>query len=933
MILFDLDAASLTAGPVTSWAGTGVTLTARTSVYPTAVTSNGHPAVRFPAAAGGEPAWVEGTGPLRDTNPCSALHVVMAWPTLPTGSMNIVTWGGLDVIAGTDGVGLTDVLVPAPVRPHVLTVVWDGEDARVALNGTVVGESIYSFTNESSDVRVLPWLSTGVVDIHRIQGSSGELMDVLDEASSLAAQYTVPPINVTGSGVWDVDGSGDVTLEDVWLPVDLPDLPKTGTAEWEPDPVPVPPPANVSAEPLRRMSEIMPSPTLDARGNPVAWQPSSVVRETVGRVQVIIGGQDVSYYGGVETPLPTWSRVEPFGAESATITLPQITAFHRPGTGDLAWLERGANVVLRRVNGGTVTRIWSGVITGFGSEESTGTFTVECIGVLFTADLQLRPPSFDTQPVDAGAMIADLLNSSVSRRYNRVTPVVTGCKTSVLGGWESRVTGWVQQALATMVTKGRQWTVACDDRTPVIRKKDTTTVSWTVSHGQRGVDVNLTQDLTQAVNVVYGEGINPKGGRWRNARYPNWRPDDTPEYPGPMATGMTVGYTDAQSTGGKGVSTWQEKAGQPVTGVLSNDDRVAWRQIQEDAGIRVDNYLGPQTWAATFAVGSNTGSLDGAFIAPLARVSKVEPNLYGPDGDVTGANPDYDPDVIRVERYISFGPGVEKSTARTAARELIAREANPGWVGTVTLSVDPEEGSRFDVIREGSNGEIRYFRGRTLLVHVARVEYGPDTVTMTVDTNARDYPTLDAILDREREAVDPARQYRKRPTAGTLATERATFDAESPGGRVPRHAAFAGLWNVLRIPVAAYGSIVRTVFTTSNPATPFALAVFDRPINAARLLELVGNPLVADENPWQVNADDLEAAGLLMSWGWAEQPGGYYPREKTNPDGETTAPVTGRLVDDASWTYASARPPWLWVAVICQSSTWVEGRFWHGVDV
>lgn len=930
MIVLDLDAASLPEGAVTEWAGVGVTLTSTAAAHPQRVTANGHPAVRF--TAGGDLIHMEGTGPDRVTDPCSALHVVMAWPTSPVGEMNVFKWGGLDVVAKAGGVGVWNAQVPAPARPHVVTVVWDGEQSHVAVDGAVVATSSDSMSLGSSDVWILPYLASGVMDVYRVQGSTGALLDILDEAAILAAQYRAPATEVTAVGGWRIAGAGEVTAEDVWLPVDLPDIPKTGSVGWEPEPEPQEPPLGVDRDPIRRMSEIMPAPTLDDRGNPVDWAPSSVIRERVGRLQIIIGGQDVTYWDGVETPFPTWSRVEPFGAEAASIALPQITAFHRPGRGDLAWLTRGANVVLRRVRAGVKTRVWSGVVSGFRSEEATGVFTVECIGVLFAADMQLRPPAFDGTPQDAGTVIADLLNSVVSRRHYRTEPVVTGCKASVMGGWESRVTGWVQQALSTMVTKGRQWTVSCEDRTPVIRRKNTTTVSWTVSHGQRGVDVDLTQDITQAVNVVYGEGINPKGGRWRNARYPNWRPDDSPAYPGPMGAGMTVGYRDSMTSSGRGVSVWQEKAGQPVTGVLSQGDRVAWRQIQEDAGIRVDNSLGPQTWAATFAVGSNTGSLDGAFIAPLSRISKVEPYLYSADGDVVGPNPDYDPDVLRVERYINYGPGVDKSTARVAARELIAREANPGWVGTVRMTVDPEEGSRFDVIREGSNGIIRYYRGVDLLVHVAKVEYGPDAVTVTVDTNARDYPTLDAILAREREAVDPARQYRRRPTAGTLASERATFDAESPGGRVPRHAAFGGLWNVLRIPVAAYGSIVRTTFTTSSPATPFVVAVFDREVTAAKLLSIVGNPLSASENPWQEHADALEDTGLLMSWGWQEQPCGYYPREKSRPDGDTTAPVTGRMVDDASWTYASTRPPWLWVAVICQSSTWVEGRFWHGVD-
>ena len=722
------------------------------------------------------------------------------------------------------------------------------------------------------------------------------------------------------------------TAQDVWEPPAPPTLPPGGSVEPPVDPEPQNPPTRVKTEPLRRVSEIMPPPTLDERGNPVDWTPTSVIRESIGRIQIVVEGVDITYWADVETPFPSYSRVEPFGADQATLELPQITAFHQPGEGDLWWLREGANVSIRRIiPAAPNTRVWRGVITGFGHDEESGIFTVDCLGIMFTADLQLRPPPFITTPQDAGTFIADTLNEAVGRRFRKVDRVVTGCKTSVLGGWEPRVTGAISQVLATSIKQGRQWTVKCADRTPVIALKDTETVHWIVRNGQRGISVNLVRDVTQAPNVIFGEGVTESGGRWRNAKYPNWEPDDTPDYPGPLGQGMTVGFRDDQTTSDEGVSVWQDRVGQKVTGVLSQDDRIAWRRIQADAGIQVDNYLGPQTWAASFQTGSNTGSLDGAFVAPLARSSEVQPYRYGPGGDILGDNPRYDPDVIRVERYINFGAGVSKAEGRRAAMEMLARDSDAGWVGTITFRLDPNEGSKYDVIREGTNGLIRSFRGQSLRVHVARVEYRADEVVATVDTHARDYPTLDAILDRERSATDPARSYRRQANASSLSSERATWDVESPGGRIPRHALFGGLWNVLQIPVAQYGTVVRTRFTTTGEPSPFAVAVFDRPITASELVGLVGNPLAASENPWQSNADALEDAGLLMAWGWKEQPGGYYPREYKNPDGATSAPVTGRMVDDASWDYASTKPPWLWVAMIATTSCRIEGRFFHGV--
>ena len=929
MALFDLDAAALPLGPVVEWPGSGVT-PGTTYGSPVVVEDDGWRAVRL--ALGDSLTWATAAEPASVV----ALHLVATVLTPASGAGDpYVQWGASYAAAlpwGAGGFGYDgDQTLDGAGRMAVYSVVSDGSMTTFYLDG-VETSSFPDSGATGAYLSIHPGHPDSRVDAVRIVGSNGAMPDLMTEMGALVAQYSgvniVPVSGLTGTLAWS--STVDATTEDAWEPPVPPVQIPGGSVEPPNDPEPQSPPVTVKTEPLRRVSEIMPAPTLDGRGNPVGWTPTSVIREQIGRLQIVVEGVDVTYWGDVETPFPSYSRVEPFGADQATIELPQITAFHQPGEGALGWLREGANVSIRRIiPDAPNVRVWRGVIAGFGHDEDSGTFTVDCLGVMFTADLQLRQPPFITTPQDAGRFIADTLNKTVGRRFKKVNRVVTGCKTSVLGAWEPRVTGAISQVLATSIKGGRQWTVKCADRTPVIELKDTETIDWTVRNGQRGIAVNLVRDVTQAPNVIYGEGVTPSGGRWRNAKYPNWAPDATPGYPGPLSQGMTVGFRDSQTTSDEGVSVWQDRAGQKVTGVLSQDDRVAWRRIQGDAGIQVDNFLGPQTWAASFQTGSNTGTLDGAFIAPLARSAEVEPYRYGPDGDRLGPNGRYDADVLRVERYINFGAGVTRAEGRRAAQEMLARDSDPGWVGTVTFRMDPNEGSKYDVIREGTNGLIRSFRGQTLRVHVARVEYRADEVVATVDTLARDYPTLDAILDRERSATDPARAYRRQPTSSTLSSERATWDAESPGGHVPRHALFAGLWNVLRIPVAQYGTVVRTRFTTDVPAA-FSVAVFDRAITASMLVSMIGNPLTKTDNPWQEKADELDDAGLLMAWGWKEQPGGYYPREYSSPDSEKTSPKTGRMLDDSSWEYASTSPPWLWVAMIADQSCRIEGRFWQG---
>lgn len=756
--------------------------------------------------------------------------------------------------------------------------------------------------------------------------SQADALDTIDEILTLFPA----PFMLDGGGTGDIAGVGTLTTGE--NPFDPPVIapPTSGGAQTPPDVPAFIVPSNVPDVLIRQVAEIMPAPTV-VGGWPQNWAPTSVIDRDYGRLQIVVEGEDITWIDGIPTPFPRWSDVEPFGFQSASIELPQIT-IHQALP---AWAMKNANVEIRLVRtaavGGGFTRVFVGVVFDMAVDEDTGVFSLECIGVMFVDDYQLRKPAFTTAPQDIGALIPDLLNSVVGRRHETMSRVATGVTTSIAGGWEPLLTGYVQRLLATALSGGKQWTVRCINRTPELVQKDTSTIHWDVWAGQRGVKVTLDTDTSDQTNVIYGEGVNEDGGWWRNARYPNWRPDDTPAYPfDNPATTFRVGLHDAGTDSGTGVSDAQRKMGVTVTGVWSQSDVAELRRRQRASGIQVDGILGPQSWAMLFDTGANTGTLDGAFIMPLAFASEVMPRLYGPDGDDLGANPEYDPDIVRNERKIDFGQGVTLREAVRAAEEIIARDSVDGWHGSVEFQIDPATMSRYE-LRAGQNGRIRGVRGdQTVIVHTSAVDVSEDSVVCQVDTKARDYPTLDAIRDRERNATDPAQQAVKRLLQGQIGSDRPVYDAESPAGRMPRHAVFSNLWDVRRMPMGAYGDIVRSEVTASSPASRFAVAVFGKPVSAAQLLAVVGNPLTTSdtEPPWSKYGDALDDMGLLQAWGWKEQPMGYYPRAYSNPLGETSAPITGRMVDDAYWSYASSQAPWLWVAFIANQACYMEARFY-----
>ena len=779
----------------------------------------------------------------------------------------------------------------------------------------------------------------GIAAVFMWEGVVATETDLADTADAVYEYLTggggEVKVPLDGEGLVALTGSAHaVSVDSLPTPPLPPELVPGGSQDAPPAP-PFVVPDNVPDPVIRRVSRAYASPSLTAGGWPEDWTHVSEVAGPYARLQVVVEGVDITWLNGVPTPLPDWSLVEPFGSYSATIRLPQVSIFTAPPT----WARNGANVELNivRVADGSVLRVFTGAVVKVGRREDDQEFALTCHGVMFLADLQKRLPSFSTSPGDIGTLVAEALNSAVSRRYDAVEPVVTGCLTAVSGGWEPRLSGYVQSLLATAITDGRQWTVACTHRSPAIVLKDTTTQHWTVRAGQPGVLVELEDDAAESHNVIYGEGIRADGGHWRNAMYPNWRDDETPQYPFTDAgRTVTVGTTDAITDTGDGVSVWQARVNQPVTGFFSVADRDALRALQRAAGIQVDGILGPQSWASSFNTGANTGTLDGAWIAPLAAAPEVMPRLYGPDGSDAGANPLYDPDVIRVERKINYGQGVTLAEARANAEEVLARDAGPGWAGTIGFALDPVEGSKFEIL-PGQNIGVQGWEGQNPLLHISAVDVRPEetyAVRLTVDSKARDYPTLDAVRYRERDAVDPARIALRRLTESQVQSDRVTYDAESPAGRLPDHAIFSNLWDVRQIPLGAYGTVVRSMFRTYNPARAFSMAVFGRPITAARLLALVGNPLTttSNESPYDLAADALREYAFMQAWGWREQPAGYHPRAKSNPAGDTSAPVTGRLEDDSSFTYASEMVPWVWVATIASGSCYVGGRFYVGAQ-
>jgi hypothetical protein len=670
-----------------------------------------------------------------------------------------------------------------------------------------------------------------------------------------------------------------------------------------------------------------------------AWRPprvgshESTVVEEWGHWRIYVSGVDRTIFRGAPTRIGSYSLAEPFGCGPASLVVPMITPWDQPGHGSLTWLQPGEPVVISRVkpNGATEGRWW-GVI---GSEDpqldqDSWTYSVSLVGNAWVGDLQTHKPKTYLPPTDIGRVIPDALNAVVSRRVPKMDRVTTGILTTQRGSSDSGVLEYAQGLLATATTDDGtgQWTVAratgVNKQSLILKLKDRTTQHWSIRAGQPGAAVDVQRDATQAPNRIYGRGVATDGYSWANWVYPNAGPDAAPAYPfsSPGAV-ITIGTTDTDTDTDDGVSTWQRRINDlnitgnvSVDGVYNSNDAAACRVVQGHYGLAVDGVVGPQTWAATFDVGGNGSSLDGAFRLPLAYDKHVMPRLYHADGSDAGPNPYYDATMLVVDRDENFGPGVSKTEGRRSAVAELARERTPGWAGTITLSADPPEGSRWDV-REGQNILLRGWFRVDVLLHIAQVVADPwsGTVTLTVDEKARDLVTLGGILSRNRDSKDdparlPSRKLRRSRLTPDAVVE---FDGESAGGFIPKHALFGGLWTVIRIPVSQAGQIAKLQFTTTNPASKFLVALFGDAITPAQLIAQVGaNPLATRSDgygPFDQAGDDLvQQFGFIEAFGGPGQAAGYDPGYETSPYTGGSTTVTGKLRSNASITYRSVRP-------------------------
>lgn len=752
------------------------------------------------------------------------------------------------------------------------------------------------------------------------------------------------------------------------------------------------PPVVVGSAPLPEFVDTalaFPMPELNDQGWPVAdtgdislvnpkriSAPSHVDR-------ILVGGRDIRWFratgpGDSPTEMPGYTLIEPFGyGASGTLIIPRThSLFERYGQGDLHWLHQGATVRYQRVYdpGGEDQEIvtdYRGVVLAILTDEQE--FRVNIGGEISArVGLAYKPPVKFRKVYDLGSLMASACETFGIRLFPPGGPD-TGLTAPNEGGmdfdaWMSKIGALTrtassqQRALMPTVWGGPRYG---------FEEKNTTDKHVTIHLDGTTAAAQMVDDVAEQHTGVYGTGTTPEGEKFDGTKWPGIIQGPPPAYPNTDNRDITIGDTDADTDSKFGVTALRHKLAYDglIADSASNgttyDTRVAnaVKALQEAAGQTVNGVMNPAAWAALWNTDVVGFSLEGGRVFPLAQATWVQNYLYSAGGDIIGRNPNHIPGSIRVDVAYDYDVAEEES-ARNHARRDIKQSYGHQWAGTITLNqihalAGVVHDSDIDTltsanlmrnrdIRPGMNVWLPHFDGGTL-VHVSQAQVNPgdagDSVTLTVDTGARDIFDLSQALKRNRES-------RRSPFRSWIRSNQGI----KPSGRLTPHDRYfgklyqdvrirGGRWNQFAVVLGQQGTVGRTDILLQNLATEYCVVVFARKIDPARLQKLVGNPFQLDDNgqtAWEHQSTQFlqDKRVMLYLVGEGQQPAGYGWKKGyfIDTDGtlkRTPNPLTGQHLDDSSWPYVTApsTSPLGWVAIYPRRSATVRrGRLFYALE-
>lgn len=699
-----------------------------------------------------------------------------------------------------------------------------------------------------------------------------------------------------------------------------------GEAFWEPPVVPAPHPTQ-----SRIFAQAFSEPEFLQDTQPLLE--THIADAPASRQRVLVGGRDITYFRGVETVV-NYELLEPLLYGPASFSLPQVvSSFERLGQKPLKWLRPEARVVVQRViDNVVVDTVYKGFIVAL--DTSDGNVKVEVGGeATGRAALMHRPVPIFTFTHDIGR-IAWQAVKALELRFRPHTGPNTGIKMQPSGG--GSVLDHITDLCAKAWTQsGAQWTIMPNANGIYrMRRKDRETIHATAFPDDVRTAASLRRDLSEEPNRIYGSGVTPKGQRVRFGAYPGLKQAKPARYPFNDGRAFGIGTTNADTDTGDGISVLVNRL--TAMGYLSVDDvrggydqdvSDAIQALREDAEIEglvgEDEEVDRAVWRAAFDLSVTGFSLRWSRVLPMVQRPYTKKFKRSASGAMIGKNPKYRSKRIKVDRAIEFGTGFTRPQMKKWGRAEMQREAN--WVGSLNLNTGaiwkgvvepgstpgPEDLLDATLIRPGMNIWLPLFQGG-ITVHVSGASVSDGTVTLAVDTQARDAMQVWEIIARNRESRSTAARLKAGMRSSTEVKDSINIWDEV-GGLVDGDVALDVGWNVIPVVSGQEGSVSR-LRVRMEDEIEFAVAVFGRKIGKRRLTALIGNPLSEEGTKrWQRQkiSRQLQERGIIYAAGTNEEPCGYSPGTKTDKN-----PLRGVHLDDAGFSYRTMPgSPVLWVAL------------------
>lgn len=664
--------------------------------------------------------------------------------------------------------------------------------------------------------------------------------------------------------------------------------------------------------------------------------------------RIVVGGKDVTYFRGAQTPFPEYGLESPLGYGSGRLVLPQVhAAFERAGHGELSFLQPWAKVRVQRVDaedGHVIATDYIGLVSSYdhSGREFSMVLGGEAIG---QASIMDRPMVIFPQVNDIGGQVQRTIQRVL--RLPIANMPTTGVEIAETGG--GRQIDWLTDVLAKSTMRdGRQWTVMPTSGGYRMFRKDTETIDATVYPDGFKVQANLKRDFSEEPNRVWAQGIDEDGRRIRFTQLPGLALNPRTSFPGSLSPGdsgddvLTVAwrlYTISRLGAPPFDLDWTTDDEDPLT--------LAIQSVQKDAGLSRTGVVNNATWNAIFDPEVTGFSVKRAVIKPAAAQPWTQAYLFNGTGQIIGDNPAYDRTRVRVDVSYDMGAGFnERQIERFAERDLVDGET-PNWVGTITIYtgavIDGEHnvGDPFDAsdlrdvrsLKPGMNLWLPTWDDGTL-VHISGVsvskgsQNAPNVVELAVDTRARDTQQVWEVIRRNRES-------RRRPARHRFAENRRSAMIDDTGafydpgfGRIERTFCPANEPTVIVSPAGRSGTLSEIDIQTTDDEAVFGLSVWGHHITKAQATRRLTDPF-ADGYFDHIDArqdDWFDNYGLVDVFGQAEQPCGYGSRMHTKKDGTLSdAPITGRFRFKAGAPFRCYGQPVLYIVVWPDRDCWVQG--------